>query len=99
VRSTASVTAVLTLDNLRSGGGIGWLEDVAEPISTATVEELVCSAGLAPLLLGDNGEVLHLGRERRRFTSAQVKAMTARDGGCVNCGAPASWCNAHHVKT
>jgi hypothetical protein len=97
MRSTASVTAVITLDNLRSGQGIGWLDEVDEPVSAATIQQLVCMAGFAPLLLGDNGEVLNLGRERRLFTPAQIKAMTARDGGCVNCGAPASWCDAHHV--
>jgi hypothetical protein len=98
MRSTASVTAVITLDNLRSGEGIGWLEEQDEPVSAATIQQLVCAAGFAPLLLGGNGEVLHLGREKRLFTPAQIKAMTARDGGCVNCGAPASWCDAHHVK-
>jgi hypothetical protein len=98
MRSTASVTAVITFDNSRSGQGIGWLDEVDEPVPGATIQQLVCMAVFAPLLLGDNGEVLNLGREKRLFTPAQVKAMAARDGGCVNCGAPASWCDAHHVK-
>jgi hypothetical protein len=112
-RSTASITAVITLDDLRratsddtsesgtfghtSRGGIGWLDGIDEPVSADTVAELVCSAGFAPLLLGDGGQILHLGRTRRRFTAAQVTALGARDGGCVNCGAPLSWCDAHHI--
>jgi hypothetical protein len=136
VRSTASVTAVITLDDLRAavaragdgagadgggrnsgsggdsgvasldgdpgsffrpGGGIGWLDGVAEPVSAETVRRLVCEAGFAPLLLGDDGEVLHYGRARRLFSPAQLSAMAVRDGGCVNCGAPPGWCDGHHV--
>jgi hypothetical protein len=118
VRSTASVTAVITLDDLRRaaagasdgpridgdpgsffrpGGGIGWLDGVAEPVSAETVRRLVCEAGFAPLLLGDDGEVLQYGRKRRLFSPAQLSAMGVRDGGCVNCGAPPGWCDGHHV--
>jgi hypothetical protein len=114
IGTTASVTAVITLDDLRrqcgqripdgSGDfgtptppGIGWLDGIDEPVSGATVAELVCHAGYAPLLLGDDGEILHLGRTRRTFSKAQLAALRARDGGCVNCGVPPSWCDAHHI--
>jgi hypothetical protein len=112
-RSTATVTAVITMSDLQracaedSGDpgsfgradrrGVGWLDGVEEPVSASTVTELVCSAGYAPLLLGDDGEILHLGRTRRRFSAPQVTALSARDGGCVNCGVPPSWCDAHHI--
>jgi hypothetical protein len=112
-RSTATITAVITMSDLQvacaedSGDpgsfgradrrGVGWLDGVEEPVSASTVAELVCSAGFAPLLLGDDGEILHLGRTRRRFSAAQVTALSARDGGCVNCGVPPSWCDAHHI--
>jgi hypothetical protein len=124
-RSTASVTAVITLDDLRAaasgagsgfvrsvavngaepgcdgspppGGGIGWLGGIDEPVSAETIRALVSAAGYAPLLLGDNGEILHYGRTRRLFSAAQVAAMAARDGGCVNCGAQPGECDGHHV--
>ena len=98
MKSNARVTAVITLDDLRGGTGVGWLDGVAEPVSQATVEQLVCASGYAPILLGDSGEVLALGRSRRTFSPAQVKALAVRDGGCVNCGAPPGWCDAHHVR-
>ena len=98
MRSNARVTAVITLDDLRDHSGVGWIDGVAEPVSSATVEQLVCSAGYAPILLGDAGEVLALGRTRRTFSPAQVRALAVRDGGCVNCGAPPGWCDAHHVR-
>jgi hypothetical protein len=130
VRSTACVTAVITLDDLRAavagwglgattddapdaagiesgdpgdwfrphhGGGIGWLDGVTEPVSAETIRGLVCASGFAPLLLGDSGEILHYGRTRRLFSPAQLTAMAVRDGGCVNCGVPAAWCDGHHV--
>jgi hypothetical protein len=66
-------------------------------VSAETIRALVSAAGYAPLLLGDNGEILHYGRTRRLFSAAQVAAMAARDGGCVNCGAPPGECDGHHV--
>jgi hypothetical protein len=47
----------------------------------------------------DNGQPLWEGRKKRYFTRAQRRALATRDGGCVfpGCGAPPSWCHAHHV--
>jgi hypothetical protein len=98
MKSTAAVTAVITLDDLRARSGVGWIEGIDEPISAASVMELVCSSGYAPLLLGDNGEILFYGRTRRLFSQAQLRAMAVRDGGCVNCGAPPGACEGHHVN-
>ncbi|GAB3606064.1 HNH endonuclease signature motif containing protein [Conyzicola nivalis] len=97
MRSKAEVTAIITLDDLRSGHGVGFLDGTDEPVSAATVQQLVCANGYAPILLGDNGEVLMLGQTQRLFSPAQVRALRVRDGGCVNCGAPPGWCDAHHV--
>ncbi|MCS0499617.1 HNH endonuclease signature motif containing protein, partial [Protaetiibacter mangrovi] len=33
----------------------------------------------------------------RLFTEKQRTAMAARDGGCLMCGRPPSWCEAHHI--
>jgi hypothetical protein len=94
-----TVMAVGRLDDLRSGEGVGWIDDVDEPISASTIQQLACDAGFRRILLGDHGEVLHLGARERFFTAAQRKALAVRDGGCVweNCTAPPGWCEAHHV--
>lgn len=98
--STATVMAVVRLSDLESGRGSGWLDDVAEPVSAATIRELACGAGFRRILLGNEGEVLAEGRRERYFTAAQRRALAVRDGGCVwpQCTAPPSWCHAHHVK-
>ena len=50
-------------------------------------------------MLGPNGEPLDLGRSHRLVTPALRKAVIARDQTCVfaGCGAPAYWCEVHHV--
>ncbi|MGV8896656.1 MAG: DUF222 domain-containing protein [Rhodoglobus sp.] len=100
MRSLTTVVAVITLSDLESGAGVGWLDGVDEPVSAATVQELACDGGVKVLTMGSNGEVLNLGRTQRLFSRQQRLALAAVDGGCVwnGCHAPPSWCHAHHVK-
>jgi len=100
LRSLTTVMAVITLDDLRKGRGVGWLDDVGEPVSAQTIAELACDAGVRRILLGDNGEPLWLGTPERYFSPAQRRALAVRDGGCTwinGCHAPPMWCHAHHV--
>lgn len=43
---------------------------------------------------------LSVGRTRRTATNAQLKALRARDGGCIHpeCTRTAAYCDAHHVQ-
>ena len=99
MRSLTTVIAVVNKKDLEAGTGVGWLDDVAEPVSVATISELACDAGIRTLVLGDNGEPLYLGRTERLHSRAQRLALAVRDGGCIwsGCHAPPSWCHAHHV--
>jgi hypothetical protein len=99
MRDLAQVTAVVTMNDLHDCTGVAWLDDVAEPISARTCSALACSCGYAPIVLGENGEPLYLGKHKRFFTEAQMRALAVRDGGCVwpGCGAPAAWAEGHHV--
>lgn len=96
-RSTASVVATISLHDLESGTGIGWLDGIDEPVPASVVQELACDGGIRRMVLGNAGEPLYLGDRERYFTAGQRRALAVRDGGCVRCGAPASWCHAHHV--
>ncbi|WP_188510074.1 HNH endonuclease signature motif containing protein [Conyzicola nivalis] len=100
MRDLAQVTAVITMDDLESGSGVAWIDDVTEPVSAATTAEVVCAKGLAKIIIGENGEPLYLGKHKRYFTAAQMRALAVRDGGCVwpGCGAPAAWAEGHHVR-
>jgi hypothetical protein len=69
-------------------------------LGDGTVRTLRCDADLHALVVDSLGRPLHLGRNVRRATAAQHKAMAARDGGCVfpGCTAPQAWTDAHHVR-
>ncbi|WP_100364845.1 HNH endonuclease signature motif containing protein [Diaminobutyricimonas aerilata] len=99
LRPTALVNIIVTADDLRTGEGVAWIDDIDTPISAFTAHALTCDADTSTIVLGANGEVLHLGRRERLFTAAQRRALAVRDGGCVwpGCTAPPSWCHAHHI--
>lgn len=77
--------------------GAAFFEAQADAISVATAERYICTAGAVPILFDDDGRVLNLGREQRLFSEKQRLAMAARDGGCLMCGRPPSWSEAHHI--
>jgi hypothetical protein len=100
LHGTATVTAVVRIDDLARGTGAAWLDDTQEPISIATARELACVGGLRRIIVDAAGAVLWHGDRERYFTPAQRRALAARDGGCVwpQCTAPPSWCHGHHVE-
>lgn len=78
--------------------GAAFFEGQAEPVSIETAERYVCATGAVPILFDDDdGRVLNLGREQRLFTERQRVALAVRDGGCLMCDRPPSWCEAHHI--
>ncbi len=68
-------------------------------LAPETVRRIGCDATVIPLVLGSGAEILDWGRARRLFSLAQTKRLWLRDGGCTypGCGAPAQWCDAHHL--
>ena len=86
---TSVVVAVIRLSDLDSGSGVGWLDDIEEPVSTALIRELACDGGIKVLTLGTHGthgEVLSLGRTQRLVSRQQRLALAAADGGCIGNG-------------
>ncbi len=69
------------------------------PLDPATLAALLCTAVLTGILADPDGPVLAHGRTRRLATAAQVRALTARDRGCVvpGCTLPPGRCQAHHI--
>jgi hypothetical protein len=72
--------------------------DTGERISPAAVRRLACDAKVIPAVLGGQGQVLDVGRERRLFSGPLRRALAIRDGGCAfpSCDRPAKYCHAHH---
>jgi hypothetical protein len=99
IRSTAEVTAHISIADLESGIGVGWIDGIKESVSVNTIQRLLCDAIFRRAVLGNDGEVLAFGKARYPFTSAQRKAIIARDGDtCLLCDAPVAWADAHHVQ-
>ncbi|MEP6629631.1 MAG: DUF222 domain-containing protein, partial [Lapillicoccus sp.] len=99
----ATILLTMTLDDLRTLRRPGILVggvDGGSPLGPETVRKLTCDGAVVPAFLGSDGEVLHLGRRRRLFTSAQVRALWLRDRHCTfpGCSIPATWADAHHIR-
>jgi len=99
----ATVLVTIGLDDLKQRTRPGILVggvDAGALLGPETVRRLACDAAVIPALLDTPGQVLWLGRTRRPFTSAQIRALWLRDRHCTfpRCQAPATWCDAHHLR-
>jgi Domain of unknown function (DUF222)/HNH endonuclease len=92
----ADLEAPAATDGKRAGAA--FFEGCDEAVSIATAERFICSSGAVPIMFDTDGHALNLGREQRLFSGKQRTAMAARDGGCLLCGRPPSWCEAHHIN-
>ncbi len=92
-----AVRILVTRADLDRRSGAAYFEGQTEAVSIATAERYICAGGAVPILFDGDGKVLNLGREQRLFSEKQRIAMAARDGGCLMCGAPPSWTEAHHI--
>ena len=93
------VLVTLTLDELRTGLGIGTLVESDGQLTAGQARRLACTAGIIPVVLDGNSIPLDLGRSQRLFTPAQRVALALRDGGCVfpGCDRPPADCEGHHA--
>jgi hypothetical protein len=66
-------------------------------LAPTLLAEMFCGAEFVGQVVDDSGQVLSQGRSKRYFTDEQLLALIARDGGCVDCGAHYSMCDAHHI--
>nr|KEP24556.1 hypothetical protein DA06_06045 [Georgenia sp. SUBG003] len=68
------------------------------PLSPTLLARIACTGGLHRVVFGPDSEVLDVGREQRIFTSAQTRAIIARDKHCQypDCNAPPGEGEVHH---
>jgi len=92
-----AVRILVTQADLDRREGAAFFEGHPDAVAIDTAERFVCAGGAVPILFDGDGRVLNLGREQRLFSEKQRIALAARDGGCLMCGAPPSWCEAHHI--
>jgi 5-methylcytosine-specific restriction protein A len=97
--TSTNVVVRLDFDPLTQAfGDTAEIAGTASRISAAAARRMAASAGIIPLVLGGESEVLDLGRTRRLASRAQRIALVERDGGCAFCGLAPAMCEAHHVN-
>jgi hypothetical protein len=94
----ATVVVTMTLQQLEARLGLATTAH-GGLVSIDAALKMAADAHIIPIVLGDGGGILNLGRTCRYATPAQRRALAARDGGCSfpGCDAPPAWCDAHHI--
>ncbi len=69
----------------------------AGPIPRSVLERLSCNAAISAVLFAGGIKPVYEARTQRAPSVAQRRALIARDGACVGCGADPRDCEAHHI--
>jgi len=85
---------------------IGWIDGHSDPVSSQTVDRLICGGSTTEVSFTHDGQPLDVGREQRLFGRKQRVALGAQFGGCTwtdkfgnrICPRPPSWSEAHHIE-
>ncbi len=80
-----------------TGGLVSQLA-TGEPLPPSVLDMLACNASITGILYDTAGTPLWRGTTKRTATASQIRALIARDGGCVGCGCHPALCQAHHIK-
>jgi 5-methylcytosine-specific restriction protein A len=93
-----NLVVTIKLEDLESRAR-GALLQTGGSLTPAQLRRIACDADLIPVVLGESGEPLDIGRADRRIPLRTRRAVAARDGGCAHpgCDRPPSWCEVHHV--
>ncbi|MFJ6416021.1 HNH endonuclease signature motif containing protein [Paeniglutamicibacter sp. NPDC091659] len=69
-------------------------------IPIGRVRRMLASDGVIPIVLGGQGEILDVGREKRLLPGHMKRAVLARDGGCLypGCTVPPELCEFNHIE-
>lgn len=69
------------------------------PVRPETLRRLACEGDVVPVIVGEDGTPLDMGRRIRLANRAQRRALRVRDGHCAfaGCHVPAQQCIAHHI--
>ena len=96
VRPIADIAVVSHVDSA-TGDLVSQLA-TGEPLPASVLKMLACNAAITGVLYDTAGTPLWRGTTKRTATAAQLKALIARDGGCVGCGCHPALCQAHHIR-
>lgn len=95
-QSTQIIVRADLADLLDDHGGIGEIAGTG-PVPASVIDRLACNADISVVLFGKQLIPLYEAVAARAPTAAQRRALIARDGACIGCGAPPGDCEAHHI--
>ncbi len=93
------VTVTTTLEGLKNEFGVPPADlELSLPISTRTLERIVCDSTISRVLLADS-MVIDVGRATRVTSAPRRRGLRVRDRGCrfTGCDRSVSWSNPHHI--
>lgn len=88
-----------TLESGKLGAGSTCELTDGTALPVETVRRMLCEANIYPIVLGGDGVVLDLGRDRRIASREQRRALRAMYSTCGvrGCGTPFDRCEIHHI--
>ena len=91
------LVAELSTLRLEKGSRLAEL-DWGPLVTGETARRIGCDAAVTPVLVGPEGEILHVGRRTRTVPASTRRALNLRDRRCQwqGCTVPASQCSPHH---
>ena len=95
--SARAQVAVVAHLNAEQSALVGELAG-GEPLPASVLEELLCNAESFGVLFSDRGRPLWQGNKKRFADDNLMRALIARDGACVGCGAHYAICEGHHIE-
>jgi hypothetical protein len=97
-RRSSDAIVLIPFDTFANGGVASYADGTT--VTPDRVRQLLCDAVITPLLQGDAGQPLWMGRSVRTATDAQRRALVARDRHCAfpGCHRPVSWTQVHHIE-
>ena len=97
VKNRPHLTIVQTAKEHRNGLGAATIDGLQ--LSQRTVQQLCCGSTINVVTLGDDGEILHYGRQLRLAPVALFQALALVDKHCryPGCDRRPSWSDAHHI--
>jgi hypothetical protein len=92
---------LIDLSTLQSGLHANSICELADgtPIPVSLIRQMACEAEIIPVLLGDDGRALDIGRTARLATEPQRQALRAMHRTCIHpdCVVPFDECRIHHI--
>jgi hypothetical protein len=96
-----AATLVVSVDEstLRGETDRAGITEFGTSVSAGQLRKLACDAGILPVVMSGQSQVLDEGRAKRHHTAAQRIALAQRDQGCAypGCDRPPGWTEAHHA--